>query len=195
MGLLKWIKNKWKDLTTRFPKDIQYPIEEAFTIGGRTFYRYKDHFNIPYERGLKTITFYEEARMKITYEYLIKHTEAVEKVLKSQKIDVFKIKSLNDILKERLKWHVDTDILYKLASIVFFEKGEDPRTYDFKYNAEKIEFWKQHKDLTSFFLQTPLLELMPFIAELEQNLATYSAITKELTKMHSDTVTSILSEK
>ena len=66
--------------------------------------------------------------------------------MKSQKIDVFKIKSLNDILKGRLKWHVDTDILYKLASIVFFEKGEDPRTYDFKYNAEKIEFWKQHKD-------------------------------------------------
>jgi len=130
MALYKWIKNKWRNITTRFPKDIQYPIEEAFTIEGRTFYRYKDHFNIPYERGLKTITFYEEARMKITYEYLIKHTEAVEKVLKSQKIDVFKIKSLNDILKERLKWHVDTDILYKLASIVFFEKGEDPRTYE-----------------------------------------------------------------
>ncbi len=191
MEFKRWIKDKFKS----FPKDIQYPIEEAFSIDGRTFYRFKDYFNIPYERGLKTITFYEEVRMKITYEYMQQHVEAVDKVLKSQKIDVYKLKNLNDILKERLTWYVDTDILYKLASIVFFEKSEDPRTYDFKYNAEKIEFWKKHSSVTDFFLQTPLLELMPFIAELEQNLATYSAITKELTKMHSDTVTSILSEK
>lgn len=191
MEFKRWIKDKFKS----FPKDIQYPIEEAFSIDGRTFYRFKDYFNIPYERGLKTITFYEEVRMKITYEYMQQHVEAVDKVLKSQKIDVYKLKNLNDILKERLTWYVDTDILYKLASIVFFEKSEDPRTYDFKYNAEKIEFWKKHSSVTDFFLQTPLLELMPFMAELEKNLESYSAITKELTKNHLDMVSSILSEK
>lgn len=187
----EWIKNK----TTSFPKDIPYPIEEAFSIEGRTFYRYKDYFNIPYERGLKTITFYEEVRMKITYEYLEEHIKAVDKLLKSQKIDIYKIKALNDILSERMRWAVDTEILYKLASIVFFDKNEDPRTYDFKYNMEKIEFWKQHKTVNDFFLQTPLLELMPFLKELDTNLETYSLITKELTKYHSELVSSIQSEK
>ena len=133
--------------------------------------------------------------MKMTYEYLQQHVESVNKVLKSQKIDVYKLHNLNAIMEERLKWFVDVDILYKLASIVFFEKGEDPRTYDFKYNAEKIEFWKQHKSVTDFFLQTPLLELMPFLKELEMNLETYSAITRELNKRHSDLVSSILSAK
>lgn len=195
MVLFKAIKNKIKNLFKRFPKDIQYPIEFAFEIEGRSFYRFKDYFNIPYERGLKTITFYEEARMKITYEYLQQHTEAVDKILKSQKIDIFKVKALNDVMKERLQWYVDIDILYKLASIVFFEKDEDPRTYDFKQNANKIQFWKQHRTVTDFFLQTPLLDLMPFLKEYETNLEIYSELTRELTKRHSDLVSSILSEK
>ena len=195
MRLFKIFKTYLSNKLKRFPKDIPYPIEEAFSIEGRTFYRYKDYFNIPYERGLKTITFYEEARMKITYEYLNEHTKAVDKLLKSQKIDIYKIKALNDILAERLKWAIDTEILYKLASIVFFEKDEDPRTYDFKHNAEKIEFWKQHKSINDFFLRTPLLELMPFLKELDMNLEIYSQITKELTKNHLDMVSSIASEK
>jgi hypothetical protein len=195
MALFKAIKRYIKDKFTSFPKDIPYPIEEAFTVEGRTFYRYKDYFNIPYERGLKTITFYEEARMKITYEYLEEHVKAVDKLLKSQKIDIFKVKALNDVLAERLKWFTDTEILYKLASIVFFEKGEDPRTYDFKFNAEKIEFWKQHKSINDFFLSTPLLELMPFLKELEMNLETYSLIAKELSQVHLDMVSSIQSGK
>ena len=189
------IKNKIKNLFKRFPKDIQYPIEFAFEIEGRSFYRYKDYFNIPYERGLKTITFYEEARMKITYEYLEQHVKAVDKILKSNKIDVFKINELNKILNERLQWYYDTDILYKLASIVFFDKDEDPRTYDFRYNADKIQFWKQHRDKTDFFFQMPMLELMPFLKDAETNLQTYSAITEQLTQAHSDLVSSILSEK
>ena len=76
----KAIKNKFKSLFTRFPKDVKYPIKEAFTIEGRTFYQFEDTFNIPYQRGLKTVTFYEEARMKITYEYL-EHTKAIDKIL------------------------------------------------------------------------------------------------------------------
>lgn len=195
MRLFKSLKAYLSNKLKRFPKDIPYPIEEAFSIEGRTFYRYKDYFNIPYERGLKTITFYEEARMKITYEYLEEHIKAIDKLLKSQKIDVYKIKALNDIMAERMKWAVDTEILYKLASIVFFEKDEDPRTYDFKHNAEKIQFWKEHKSVSDFFLQTPLLELMPFLKELDMNLETYSLIAKELTKHHLDMVSSIVSEK
>ena len=195
MKLFKTIKAKFKNLFKRFPADIQYPIEFAFEIEGRSFYRFKDYFNIPYERGLKTITFYEEARMKITYEYLEQHTKAVEKILTSSKIDVYKINELNKILKERLTWYFDTEILYKLASIVFFEKEENPTTYDFKHNIEKIEFWKKHKDVTDFFLQTPMLELMPFLKELEANFQTYSEITNALTKAHSDLVSSILSAK
>lgn len=186
------IKNYIKNKLTRFPKDIKYPIEEAFTMNGRTFYKYSDSFNVPYERGLKAVVFYEESRMKITYEYMQKHVEAVDKILGANKINVFKIKELNDILKERLTWHVDTEILYKLASIVYFEKSENPTTYDYKYNSEKIEFWKKHKTVEDFFLQAPLLELLPFLKDLEMNLKSYSEITEALNQIHSEKVSSIV---
>lgn len=191
----KAIKNKIKSLFTRFPKDVKYPIKEAFTIEGRTFYQFEDTFNIPYQRGLKVVTFFEEARMKITYEYLELEAKAMDKILTSQKIDVFKIKALNDIKKERLKWYCDTDIMYRCASAIFFEKGDNYTTYDFKKGAENIEFWKKHKSVSDFFYQVPLLQYFPFLTELEVNLENYSEITKALTKQHSDLVTSILSEK
>lgn len=186
------IKNYIKNKFTRFPKEIKYPIEEAFTMNGRTFYKYSDPFNVPYERGLKAVVFYEEARMKITYEYLIEHTKAIKKIYSKPKIDIFKANELNDILIERLTWHFDTEILYKLASIVYFEKSENPTTYDFKYNAEKIEFWKKHKTIEDFFLQTPLLELLPYLKDLDMNLTTYSEITKAMNQEHLEKVSSIV---
>jgi len=185
------INNYFKTKLTKLPK-TDYPIEEAFTINGRTYYKYSDPFNIPYERGLKAVVFYEEARMKITYEYLQDHVNATDKLLKSQKIDIFKIKQLNDVMKERLSWHFDTDILYKLASIVFFDKTENPTTYDYKYNAEKIKFWKEHKTIEDFFFQVPMLELMPFLKDLDMSLRNYSEITEAMTQLHSELVSSLV---
>ena len=185
------VKNYLKGKFTKLPK-TEYPIEEAFTINGITYYKYSDTFNVPYERGLKAITKYEEARMKITYEYMLQHTEAMNKILKSKQIDIFKIKNLNDILAERLKWVTDVDILYGLASIVFFDKTENPTTYDYKYNAEKIKFWKENKSVEDFFFQVPMLELMPFLKDLEMNLKSYSEITEAMNQIHSDLVSSIV---
>lgn len=187
MNLLNRIFKK-----STFP-DIKYPIEEAFTIKGRTFYKFKSGLNIPYERALKTVLFYEEVRMKITFEYLEQHTKAIDKLLLSNKINIFDIKKLNDILKERLNLAFDTEILYKLASIVYFDENEDPRVYDFKHNADKIAFWKKNSSLKDFFLQTPILELMPFLANVQENLQSYSEIVQTLNKHHSEYISSILS--
>ncbi len=195
MNLFKSIKNKFKGLFYRFPKDIKYPIKEAFIVEGRTFYQFEDPFNVPYERGLKTATFACEAEMKITNEYLELESKAIDKILGAQKIDIFKIKALNDIRKERMQWYCDTDIMYKLASVVFFEKSDNPTTYDFIKGNENIEFWKKHKTVTGFFYQVPLLVLFPYLKELKVNLETYSQITKALNEKHLALVTSILSEK
>lgn len=79
------IKNKAKSLFYRFPKDIKYPIKEAFTIEGRTFYQFEDTFNVPYQRGLKTVTFACEAEMKIEYDYLELESKAIDKILGAQR--------------------------------------------------------------------------------------------------------------
>lgn len=164
------------------PKDLfpgfEYPIEEACKIGGTTYYKFSSEFSIPYQRALMAMTFYTESTMRVDREYLELHTKAVEKILKSDKIDIYEIKKLNDFLKDRLTWIVDTDLVYKLASVVYFDENESPAKYDFEYNNKKIESWKANSTIHDFFLSVPIVELIPYIQDYKGNLDEYSKVTQ-----------------
>lgn len=164
---------------------ITMPIEYAFSVNGVDYWRFSDSFNIPPVRGLKAVTFFEEARMRCSAEYLQKHTETINELLTQPKIDIFKIKTLNDQLRERISWKMpELELLYKVASVVFFDKTENPANYDFTYNQKKIDSWKKHgKEGIDFFLSMPLQILMPFLSEQPENLQIYSQVVEELNKM------------
>ena len=130
------------------------------------------------------LAIYEETRMKCSREYLTKHVEVCRELLHSPKVDIFKINQLNEQLNERLTLILDTDLLYKLASIVYFDSKENPALYEPDYCQKKIEIWKQHKGVADFFLQKPLLELIPYLENVDFDLATYSQINKELNDLH-----------
>jgi hypothetical protein len=72
-------------------------------------------------------------------------------------------------LKERVTMITDPDLIYKLASIVFFDKNESPYNYEHSYNLKKIEFWKKHKTMHDFFLSMPVQKLVPFLKTLPQD--------------------------
>jgi hypothetical protein len=55
-----------------YPKH-EHDVEFAFTSGGVDYYQFKDFGNIPPVRGLKTMVFHEEMRMKCSLEYLEMH--------------------------------------------------------------------------------------------------------------------------
>lgn len=182
-------KPKWTlDLNSK------YVIKEAFTMGGRTFYMFDDVFNVPYERGLKSLVYYEEFRMRVTKEYMKMHTDAMDKLLSDpKKIDVSKMAILNKQLKERAELIVEPDMLYKLASVVFFDKNEKPWSYEFEYANKKIAFWKKHCSNQDFFLGTPLVTLIPFLKLSETNLDTYSAVVEKVNQIHYGFLSDILS--
>jgi hypothetical protein len=197
MNLIKTISsfftNKPKD-SIPF-KDSKYIIKYAFTIGGIEYYSFDDTFNLPYERGLKAISFYEESRMKCSLEYLKLHTEAIDNILNGKSIKIYDIKKLNDQLAERLKFVVDIDLLYKLASVIFFDKDENPSTYEFKYNTEKIEHWKKHKEIGDFFLQMPIVQLMPFLKESNRISPDYAEALRKINRHHLENIYSHISNK
>jgi hypothetical protein len=112
--------------------------------------------------------------------------EVIRDVLRSNKIDIFKINMLNEQMGERLRLSLDVDLLYKLASIVFFDKNENPVLYDAEYCMKKIDFWKKHKGVADFFLQKPINELMPFLRNVDFDLDTYSQMNTELNQIHSE---------
>lgn len=190
MNLLKKVIQKiqtWKH-NRRDPRKVfpnsNHIIKHAFSVAGTDYYQFDDVFNIPYERGLMALAIYEETRMNCSREYLEKHVEVTKELLSSRNIDIYKINQLNEQLKERLDISFDTSLLYKLASVVFFDKNENPSLYEPEYCDKKIEFWKQHKGIADFFLQKPLLELIPFLQNVEFDLETYSGMIDQIDNIH-----------
>jgi hypothetical protein len=177
MSLIKRLLKK-----SAYPKH-EHDVEFAFASGGIDYYQFKDFSNMPAVRGLKTMVFHEEMRMKCSLEYLQLHCEAVDNILLNKKINIFDIKKLNDQLKQRLDIAIETELIYKLASVVFFDKKEDIKDYDFTYNMQKIRHWKKY-NANDFFLLRPLQQLMPSLNNVAVNLQMYSTVVEKLNAMH-----------
>lgn len=187
------------NLFKRLLKRNKYPGHEheivyAFTSGGIDYYQFKDFSNIPAVRGLKTMVYHEEMRMKCTLEYLKMHCDAVEGILISRKINIFEIKKLNDQLKQRLNIAIETELVMKLATVVFFDKKEDISDYDFSYNAKKMEHWKKH-NANDFFLLQPLQQLIPSLNDVAGNLQMYSTVVEKLNDIHLENLLPHLQKK
>jgi hypothetical protein len=164
----------------------QYRIEYAFTSGGRKYYCYEDITNLPYQRGRAALTCFNEIEMRCTREFLLKYTEAMDDVLQSNKIDIYKINSLNGLLKDRLNLTADLELCYRLAAIVFFDDTEKPEVYEPEYAAKKIERWRKDMKVSDFFMQKPLKELMPFLNNAVGDFDAFFLLNEELNKIHSD---------
>ncbi len=186
MGLIKELAEVWRvERDKRRAQKEKYRIEYAFTCGGTKYYRFADIANLPYERGLLALNVYNEFDMRCDRDFLIQYADTIDKLLHEQRIDIFKIKQLNSILKQRLMLMTDTDLLYKLASVVFFDKTENPYVYEPAYAEKKIAKWRKDKGVHDFFMQTPMLELMPSLANVNTDLDTYSAALQEIKEIHS----------
>lgn len=174
----------------RFP-GIEYAIKEAFTVKGRTFYEMDELINQPFERAVICLRYYEEFNQRVTRDYLLEHTKAIAELCKlhpGKPIELSTIERLNNNLSDRLHWIIDADLAYKLASVVFFDKDENPAKYDFKYNADKIEFWKANMPAKDFFFMQPLKKLIPFLDGYEENLETYIQVTESLKSRYQEEV-------
>lgn len=189
MGLIKELAEIWQERWDRIREQQEkYRIEYAFTCGGTKYYRYADIANLPYERGLMAINVYNELEMRCDRKFLVKYVDAVEKQLHKQTIDIFTINKLNEILKQRLQMPTHVDLLYKLASVVFFDKTENPAVYEPSYAEKKIAKWRKDKKVTDFFSQKPLRELLPSSESVDIDLDTYTEIQAELEKIHSECI-------
>ena len=175
----------------------KYRIKKAFVCGGVEYYQFDDVFNLPYQRGLTAITFFREMQMNCDRDFLMSFCEAKANIgqkiidsmsVKNNKLDLNKtIALLNqsaqlDInLKERVAMITDADLIYKLASVVFFDKSESPTHYEHGYNQKKIEFWKKNASMYDFFLQMPVQELVPFLKQSAGDTQQYLQKIMEMT--------------
>lgn len=173
-------------------------IEFAFEVGGTKYYKHTNEANIPFKRALKVISIYNELDMRCTRGYLQKHSEAVANLLNKTPFKtntLLELMKLNNQLKERLDWIYDTDIVYKLASVVYFDETENPEDYDWVYCQRKIDKWKKESTVTNFFLSMPIKELIPFLGDFELNFQDYSQAQLNEASLHLENISINLLEQ
>jgi len=172
------IKNYWAKIITKFGHKPIWQIEEghviipAFISNGVQYYQLKDYFNTFSLRGLTALDVYEEWNMRITTEVLDQFIEKMEKIVNDPKtIKISEIVTLINLLKERRTFIIpSSEIIYKFASVAFFDKNESPYSYDPEYAKEKIKLWKEAADVNDFFIVTQLKDMLPLPTLSEADL-------------------------
>jgi len=193
---MKQIVNKLKEFKARlfkrkplFEVDEQHKIIPAMVINGVQYYQFVDINNMMTGRAFTAIDYYNELSMRCTREYLTEHCEAMEKILSGESINVMNIAQLHMQLKERLTMIVDPDIVYKIASVVYFDKDEQPYTYDYRYNQKKIAKWKEIG--ADFFLQIPLKDLIPALDLSAADLRIYMNVAQKINTKHLENISTL----
>ena len=182
--------------TPVFQKDKR--IVPAFILDGVQYYQFDDAFGMSAQRAFAAIDIFQEVQSRASRDYLIAHNEAMKTLLNSRPIDLTKIANLVNTLDERLTMVFDADLMYKLASVVYFDSSEDPYLYDYKYGVEKIGRFRaaQEKGLIdNFFLNTPIRQYLPFSDISKDDLEVYTKVGREVTKSHLKFLSDILSKK
>jgi hypothetical protein len=144
-------------------------IEHAFTHDGVAYYCFTDQLNIPAFRAFHVLTYYREIEQGMTIERL--HTNidlAIAAIDSSKLVDASVILKK---LRENSYFSLHSDGIFKLASVMFFDKKENPETYDYAYAEKKIAKWK--KNPPGFFLAMPIRKLLPNLPELPENFLAY----------------------
>lgn len=157
--------------------NIKYIIKYAFSIGEMHYFHFADFFNIPFERGLSTLTFWQELEMNCTRQFLKAASMATLNCLTLKQdesgalgLKIGDAERIQRILYSRLNMPKETELMYSFAAAVFFDQWENPLNYEYAYGNEKKAFWKKAVGLTDFFLCRPLQEFIPSIANYESNL-------------------------
>lgn len=178
-----------------FLVDEKYKVIPAFSIGGVDYWMYDSAMEVPTGRFFAAMGVYTEMEMNVDKEYLTSHCKAMEKLLSDRaKIQLTYIMQLNVNLKERLELMPMPDYIYKLASVIFFDKTESLYSYDYEYNKLKIEKWKASGGTLDFFSKTPLKELVPSLSMPERDFPTYLRLTSLIKETHQMLHSELLSE-
>lgn len=183
------------------PKDLlldgKYEIVPAFELNGETFYMHKDPLNIAAGRGLTAMMFHEELMMRCDVAYLKQYCDAVTAIFSDpKKIDILQLATITKHLQERIEFLAAIpEHVYKMASVVFFTENESHFKYDQKTGAERIKQWQEAPGVYDFFLKTPLVQLIPFLALPEQSSQQYLAVQKKIDEIHFKALRDITSKK
>jgi hypothetical protein len=172
-----------------------HQVVKAFKFKGIQYFELQDIFDIPCQRAFAIRDIMDELGMKCSREYLQAHTTAVQNILSDSKsINIPELAKLNQQLQERLDMIIDSDLVYKIASVYYFDESENPYNYSFKYAIQKVNAWKKGGDYLSFFSLEPIKLLANLTVLLRDDLLAYLTVQQKMTKQQLESIFTHLSE-
>lgn len=163
-------------------------VEEAFTCGGKKFYRFKEEYRMSTGRYKYYYATLKEMDMRMSLEKQQEFINAFKKVLnpEGKKKSVINMEDLWKLIfnmESRTKLAFEPQMIKQLAAVAYFDETEDLTTFDRHYGAEKVKLWES-KNLYDFFLTKPIGELFNLsntsTESLQEYLQTSEMILKEL---------------
>jgi len=154
----------------------EHETEFVFECRGVSYYKFINEQKIPAKRAMSALDIYAEVEQKtdVTY-HKAGYSSIIEYLKKGDNINAGKVAML---ALERMQHITNRDLVYKLASVMFFDKNENPYDYDYEYADRKIEIWKAEK-LDAFFFNLLLVDLIPSFDSLNIPLKYYGNLQEK----------------
>lgn len=188
MEILKKIVTLFKSKPVDPFNSSEWKIEPAFESDGVQYYMFSDPFNIPAERALQSLTFYREMEMGVTRDELLKWITKVDDLLnppQGKSIRMGEVALITTVLKQKLEFLAETDLFWRIGSVVFFDKSENPGRFDYKYASEKVARWKHDMTIDVFFSLSRMYRWIPSLNTSRENILTYLTQVEEIKNEHS----------
>ena len=155
-----------------FDLKLDHEVELVFTSGGTDYYKFVNEFNIPYGRAMAALDINKELEERTDVKYhKACYASIIENLRAGNNIQAG-IECHNAL--ERMEHICNVDLMYKLASVLYFDKKENPYSYDYEYADKKIKAWKKNSDIEDFFLRTPLAAYLPSFNGLPMSMQEYA---------------------
>ena len=156
-------------------------VEKAFVSKGVQYYRFKEDTKMPYSRYQVLQSFLLGYELRMDHALFKAFLEEIEKNLNGTRgqIDLSKTFVTIEKMKARASLAFDPQQAYNIASVIYFEEGEDLYKYDGTLNAAKIKRWTG-ACLIDFFYMRPMSELLGLSNFSQPDLTSYMKEAAEL---------------
>lgn len=157
---IKFLTKALFSKTKKWELQTGHTVKVGFISGGKKYYQLSDLFNTFTERGLDAYQVYEEISMRVSVDDLKAFVSKFENDLNTGKL--MDCANTLSYLKERINFVIPPkELIWKMASVAYFDESESPYTYDTIYAQKKIKEWQRNGDVADFFLYQQLRNLIP----------------------------------
>lgn len=160
--------------------DYKKSIEYVFTIDGEDYYSFTTIADCPAERYYKASEFMHEMDMRMNRDMLAAYLDKMSEMINDGNFG--KVAAIVEEMKIRSTLLVETETMYKLASVQFFTLDEDLTSYDYDYNDRKIAKFKSEK-ISDFFLKEPVKRFLPLPSISAEDLILCLKLTEARNRM------------